>query len=397
VVERRATFAAMKRRTALIAFVILGIAGTARAAPPTIRCDDLSTEDLAVDGVLDDWQGKPLTRMGTPDSAVDVRCSWDGTALALAIRVDDDRIVRVRGGRAHEDSVDIKLATGGRPTIATVKPGNAIAKSVITRPPRSAVADSLQPKGFQIEARFPAAILAGFSTSTPAITLEVAFHDSDKATGGADRDLVLVATIELGDRKDLLDDFLRTVKLKRTDVRFDQLAELDPDRKGKERIVAGGTVIGVLTDKFAYVSLPAAKPVDVLRVELLPLGNRRQSIVSALVRQAGNGGTRELLMLWTVWSGQLEPLASIEVKKQLGAKLLEASWKIVKGRKSPELWLEPKPAIGFTAETWNEEPARDVDSIVVPWDVKKGGIAYFMDGKAIAISRRDLPAPKKRR
>jgi hypothetical protein len=276
--------------------------------------------------------------------------------------------------------------------VITVLPGNAIAKPVITKPPRVEVADSLQPKGFSIEARIPAAALAGLSGSTPALALSIVFHDSDQATGGDDTDITLAASIELGDRKDLLDDFLRTVKLKRTDLKLDQLAELDPDRRGKERIVAGGVVIGVLTDQYAFVTLPAAKPADVKKVELIPLGNRGQMVVSAIVAQSGNGGTRDLLMLWTVWSGQLEPLASIEVKKQVGANVLEASWRVVKGGRVPELWVEPKPAVGFTAETWNEEPAKDVDSIVLPWD-KRGGIAYAMTG--MSIQRRDLPKKKR--
>ena len=33
--------------------------------------------------------------------------------------------------------------------------------------------------------------------------------------------------IELGDRVDLLDDFLKATKLKKTELRLDQLAELD--------------------------------------------------------------------------------------------------------------------------------------------------------------------------
>ncbi len=392
VAARSAIFRPMQWRTSAMVLGILGVASTAMAAPQTLRCDDLSTEELAVDGVLDDWQGKPLARIGnSPEGTVDLRCSWDGTALALALRFDDDRIVRVRSGKADEDRVDVKLAAGGKPVVATVKPGNALAKSVIAKPPRVAIADSLQPKGFQIEARIPASTIAGFSTSTPSLALEITFHDSDQATGGDSTDLVLGVTIELGDRKDLLDDFLKTTKLRESDVRLDTLADVDPDRKGKERVVAGGTVIGILTDKFGYVTLPAMKAADVLGVELLPLGNRGHSIVAARVRQSGNGGSRELLMLWTVWSGQLEPLASIETSKQLGTSSLSASWKIVKGKKGPELWLEPKPAVGFTAETWNEEPARDVDSIVLPWDGKKGGVAYFLEGKQLQISRRDLP------
>ena len=133
------------------------------------------------------------------------------------------------------------------------------------------------------EARIPASVITGCSASTPSLSLDVTFHDSDAATGGDAVDLTLAATIELGDRKDLLDDFLRTTRLRKSDVRLDTLADVDPDRRGKERVVAGGTVIGVLTDKFGYVTLPAQKASDVLGVELIPLGNRGHSIIAARV------------------------------------------------------------------------------------------------------------------
>lgn len=378
----------------LVACVVLW---ASHAEAGTIRCDNLSTADLSVDGLLDDWGKQVLGRAGVAsDGAVELRCSWDGTALAIALDLKDDRVVRLarpRGG--DEDRVDVTVSAGGRPTKVSVWPGNAIAKHKIVKPARVDVADSLQPKGFSIEAKFPATSLAGLSGSTPSLELAIKFHDSDQATGGDTIPVELRATIELGDRKDLLDDFLRTVKLKRGDVRVDTLGELDPDRKGKERLVAGGTVIGVLTDQFAYVALPVAKPADVRRVELIALGPRGQMIVSALVRQDGNGGSRDLLMLWTVWTAQLDPLVAIEVRKELGKNVLESTWKLAKGRKGPELVVEPKPAVGWNASTWNETPAGDADSIVTPWDSKRAGIAYGITGKS--ITRRDIPLPKKKR
>jgi hypothetical protein len=380
-------------RAAIVLAVMLGGA-SARAG--SIRCDDLSTSDLAIDGLLDDWKSdQVLAKAGVPSTgAIDLRCSWDGTALALALDIKDDRVVRVRG-KGHEDHVDIALAaTGARPIAIGVFPGNAIAKAKIAAPARVEVADSLQPKGFSIEARVPVSRIAGFSASTPSFELVITFHDSDQATGGADTDVVLATTIELGDRKDLLDDFLRTARLKRADVRLDTLAELDPDRRGKERLVAGGTVIGVLTDQFAYVALPVPKPADVREVKLLPLGPRGLMIVEALVRQSGNGGSRDLLMLWTVWSGQLQPLAQIEVRKEMGGNVLESEWKIVAAKKGPELVVTPKPAVGWTAATWNEQPAEDADPILVPWDKLKGGTGYTLRGHE--VERRDVPAKKRR-
>jgi hypothetical protein len=382
--------------------ILLGVGVLATVTPAhadSIRCDDVSTADLSVDGLLDDWKQDPvLARIGAPaDGAIELRCSWDGTAFALALDLRDDRVVRVRGKHGHEDHVDVSLAAaGGKPIAIVVYPGNAIAKPKISAPARVQVADSLQPKGFSIELRVPAARLAGFSASTPSLALEVTFHDSDRATGGDDTDLVLAETVELGDRKDLLDDFLRQARLRRTDVRLDTLAELDPDRRGKERLVAGGTVIGVITDQFAFVSLPVTRAADVREVKLVPLGTRGLQVVEALVRQTGNGGSRDLLMLWTVWSGQLQPLAQIEVRKERDGKVLESTWTLAKarGKRGPELVVEPKPAVGWTAETWNEVPAEDADPILLPWDPIKRGTGYTLRGHE--VERRDLPVPKHR-
>ncbi len=386
---------AMRWLVPVISFVVVALQATVTGAAPTVvRCDSIATADFAIDGLLDDWPRPVLARAGVPsDGAVELRCAWDGTALAVALDVKDDRIVRVRG-KGHEDRLAISVSAGKAAVAIAVSPGNAIARAKITSPAKVSVADSLQPKGFSVELRIPVAQLAGFSPSTPSLELRIVFTDADQATGGDTTTVPLDASLELGDRKDLLDDFLRTVKLKKSDLRLDTLAELEPRRTGAERIVAGGTVIGVLTDRFAFVAMPVAKPADVREVKLVPLGVNGHMIIAAVIRQFGNGGSRDLLMLWTVWSGQLEPLAQIEIRKEMGANVLDTSWKVVPGpRKLPELVVEPKPAVGFTADTWNEEPAGDAHAIVVPWDPAKSGVGYTLTGAE--LTRRDLP--KKRR
>lgn len=359
------------------------------------RCDTAPSGELSIDGLLDDWQGaRIVTRIGSPDDGtIAMRCAWDGTAIAFAFDMKDDRVVRVKGGT--EDRLVLTLSAGDKPVSVTVWPGNSMAKSKIAKPGKVEAADSLQPKGFSVEVLIPAAAIAGYSPSTPAFQLNATFHDSDAATGGDTTPLAIEQPIELGDRKDLLDDFLTTVRLRKTDIKLDQLVELDPDRKGKERIVAGGTVIGILTAQFAYVTLPAASPADIKRIELLPLGPKGQQIVSALLRQTGNGGSRDLLMLWTVWSGQLQPLVNIEVRKEMSGNVLESTYRIVKGKKGNELVVEAKPAVGFTPDNFAEVPAGDSDSILLPWDDTKAGIAYSLSGAE--VTRRDLPKPKKKR
>jgi hypothetical protein len=363
------------------------LAAPSRADTP-IRCDYLSTADLAVDGLLDDWPAQTLARVGAPsDGAIALRCSWDGAALAIALELADDRVVRTPR-RRHDDHVTVRVSAGGRPVVVDVFPGNAIARPKITKPAKVAVADSLLPRGFAVELLIPAKQLAGLTASTPSLALHAVFSDSDKAVGGDTIPLAIDRAIELGDRKDLMNDFLRAVGLKRGAITLDALADVDPDRRGAERVVAGGTVIGVLTDRFAYVTLPVAAPADVKHVELLAFGPRKTKVVAVRLRQAGNGGARELLALWTVGSGQLQALGQIEVRKQQGKNVLASTWKLVAGKRGPELHVEPAPAVGWTAATWNEEPAADADPILLPWDTTRGGVAYSVKG--VELQRRPL-------
>jgi hypothetical protein len=366
-------------------------------APGGGTCTNAGTDDLSVDGLLDDWSGKPyVKRVGSADGALALRCIWDATALGIALDITDDRIVRVPT-KGDDDRVVVELAASnagatGRKLTASISPGNAIAKPRVSASPKIQLADSLQPRGFSVEVLVPAAAIPELSSATAELALRVTFHDSDQATGGDATDIVIDVPIELGERSDLFSDFLRRARLERGDIKLDTFADLDPGRPGKERIVAGGTIIGVITDQYGFVSLPAASAADVRKIELLPLGKREHQVISAVIRQSGNGGSRDILALWTVWSGQLEPLRQIEIRKEVGANVLECSYKIVKGKKGPELHVEPKPAIGFTAETWNEIPAPDSDPILVPWDTTKSGVVYELTGAELA--NRDLPPPK---
>lgn len=375
------------RLTFIPVAILLGRAGVA-SADTAIRCDDLATADYTIDGLLDDWGKQPVVaRAGAgPTGGFALRCAWDGTALALALDVTDDRVVRTKTG--NNDHVQIAIDGA---TLADWYPGNALQKPRGTAARKVAVADSLQPAGFSIEARIPASAIARLSPSTPSLALKIVFHDADRASGAGETTIPLDAQLVLGDRADLLDDFLKATHLKKSDLRLDTLVDVDPDRKGKERVVAGGNAIGVLTDKFAFVTIPVAKPADIQKIELLPLGARGQSVIAAVVRQLGNGGSRDLLMLWTVWSGQLSPLGQIEIRKQLGASSLDSLYTVGRG---PELLVEPKSVTGFTADTWNEEAADDADPIVVPWDPKKGGVGYRLKGAELV--RRDLPKKRGR-
>jgi len=380
----------------LVPWLIAGAPAASAEPVAQVRCDAVATADVAVDGLLDDWGREAVTRAGrAPDGALALRCGWDGAALVLALEVTDERVVRVRG-KGDEDRVTLRVSAGKAPVVIDVRPASATAQAVIQRPAKVLAADSLQPRGFSIEARIPAAQLAGLGPSTPSLDLAIVFHDSDRATGGDAADIAITGAIELPDRKDLLDEFLRAVALDRRQVRLDTLVELDPARPGTERVVAGGTVIGVLTDQYAYVALPVERATDVLDVALLPLGAKQLQVVAARVRQGGADGSRDLLLLWTVRGGQLQPLAQLEVRKAHAGNVLESTWSIARGpANQPELRVVPRPAVGWSADTWSEVPAPDAEPILLPWDPARSGVAFTLRGTELV--RRDLPAPRARR
>src|SRR4029079_18705334 len=103
-------------------------------------------------------------------------------AIAFALDIKDDRVIRVKGGK--EDHVTLTLAAGTRPVLVDVYPGNSMAKPKITKPARVEAADSLQPKGFSIEVAIPASAIPDFAPATSSFALDIVFHDSDAAAGG---------------------------------------------------------------------------------------------------------------------------------------------------------------------------------------------------------------------
>lgn len=389
--------------------VITGVVAAAAAGSARADVEHTCAEgdaDVSVDGMLDDWTGVAKVRAGgtAADASFDVQCMYDDSRLALAINVRDDKVIRVKKRPASEDSIELSLAAGGDPIVLTVLPGALGAK-----PKRSvggkavpkwlSVEDTLQDNGFSVEIVVPLAKLPGYSSGTPTITAKATFHDSDQATGKTTDDVGIALKLALAAKSDLLKDFLRAIKAKPGDVVLDQQADVDSEHKGTERIVIAGTAVGVLTDTFAYVTLPAASAADVVEVKLIDLRGDGTKLIAATIRQKGNGGTRDVLNLFTVTSGVLAPVVAIEIRKQLGDKLLASTWKVastkVKGKARTELVVQAGPATGFDADNFDEVPAPDVEAINLPWDEDRYGTAFWLEGSD--VKSRMIPMPKKKR
>lgn len=388
------------------------------AAMVSLACQLAEPGSIDVDGMLDDWEGVAHARANgrDPDQSFDVRCvilvdpegRGGGARLALAIDVRDDLLARRRKPHREllgEDRVEIELAAGGAPLRLTLFPGT---EKVAPRrqlggkklPKWIAVEDTQQPKGWSVEVELPLAKVAGWSASAPSLEAGIVLRDADLMKDVPD-ELAHELTLSLGDKPKLFDRFLREVRLKKRDVVLDQIADVDRSRRGTERVVAGGKILGVIAEQYGYVELPVAAAADVLAVKLVDLRGDGSRVVLTHLRQHGGGGSRDIVALWGAAGGQLEQLFAVEVRKEADGNRLESKWTLVdrkgKGKKKgkgKELRVEAGPAVGWDEDSFEEVSADDAEPIHLPWDDARTGGVFWLDGETVR-SRPLGPAAKK--
>lgn len=391
------------------------------AVAASLACQLAEPASVDVDGMLDDWDGiKPARANGKDkDQSFDVRCviiapagtgAGDGERLAISIDVRDDVLSRRR--KAHkellgEDRIVVELSAGAEPLVLTLFPGTEKVQPKRTlggkKLPRwVAVEDTQQPKGWSVEVELPLAKVGGWSASAPSVDARIVLRDSDELQEAAD-ELAHPLTLTLGDKPQVFDRFLRETRLEKKDLVLDQTADVDPSRKGTERIVAGGTILGVIGEQYGYVELPVAAAADVRKVELVDLRGNGGRVVLTHLRQFGGGGSRDIVALWGASGGQIEQLFAVEVRKEADGNKLESTWKLVsrqgKGKtkgKGMELRVEALPAVGWDEDTFEEVSADDAEPIHRPWDEARTGGIYWLDGDTLR-SRPIAPAKKKSR
>jgi len=383
-----------------------------------LACQLAEPGTIGVDGMLDDWEGVKPARINGKDKdhSFDVRCLTDGRKLALAIDVRDDALIRFAQAtpkkRRGEDRIELSLAAGAAPLALALYPGTEkIAPRRLLGSPDStkkapkwlAIEDTQQPQGWSIELELPLAKIAGWSASSPSIDATIAFQDADDYEARGAEPLAQTVTLTLGDKPQLLDRFLRDVRLKKKDVVLDAMADVDRSHAGAERVVAGGKILGVIAEQYGYITLPVSSPADVLKVELVDLRGDGGRVVLTHLRQRGNGGVRELVAFWGVAGGQIEQLFAVEVRKEADGNRLESRWQLVgagtqskrKGKaraKGKELVVTALPATGWDEDSFEETPAEDAEPIHLPWDAARSGGVYWLDGDTV----RSQPLPRRR-
>lgn len=402
----------MRALLAAMPLAVLGALAAPAAADTPVSCARNAAplaDDLAIDGRLDDWDGVKPVRVGgtSADASFALRCLFDDDGVALAIDVRDDAVIRVRSGKASEDAVELRLGDG-KPLLLRLMPGTATGAPRYTLggkalPGWVQAGDSLQDKGFSVEVLVPWSKFPGFSAAAATLPAEVAFIDADQATGTLAAPLRHAGGLALAGASDLLADFFKAVGGRKSDVVLDELADVDPARAGKERVVAvrtrSGAAVGVLTDAFAYMTLPVASAADLRAAQLIDWRGDGTAVLATTVRQLGGGGSRDLLLLIGGRGGNLAPLHQVEIRKEHSGHVLASTWtlaKVGKGKKAKlELTITAGPATGWTADTFDEEPADDAVPIHLPWSAERFGAAYTLSATD-ELGERAVPPPKRR-
>lgn len=366
-------------------------------------CARVDGDTFSIDGMFDDWSGVNRgTRAGgrSRDAAMVLRCAYDDARLYLLVNVRDDKVIRTRQADAQaEDSVSIELSLreGAAPLKIRAFPGTPTGGPKRTGAPAGAeVEDSLQEQGFSVEAALPWSRLDGWSPSAPALRARITFHDADRATERRVEDVGFTGTIELAHAVQSLRAFLAATKLSRDQIRVDVLADVDPG-EGVERVVAGGKIVGVLSDTYTFLELPVRSAADVLAVQVIDFAGDGRAEIVAHYRQHGNGGSRDVVSVFKAQASGFETSLAFEVRKQLGDRKLENRWRIVPAgqhRKVPakerkklrghDILIEVGPVVGWDEDSWEEQPATDVKPILLPWEDRTRAVYYFDGDVALA-------------
>ncbi len=360
---------------------------------------------FSVDGMIDDWDSFSPTTFGSgADASVELRCAYDSQKLYVALKASDERIVRSKKGHAKsEDRVSLSLSGGGGKSLAfAVLPGaQHVPRKALGVPSFVELEDSRQEQGFFVELAIPMRKIPGWSATTPYLTGSIQFHDVDLPSDGkAQTVLGMKGKLHFSEAAETYKSFMKAAGLKNRDVILDKLADVDPGA-GSERVIVGGKIIGVLGTSFSFMGLPIASPRDLLSARVVDFdGGGRCAVVTEL-RQHGNGGSRDVLVVWFAkGDGAFQPALTVETRKERDGSHIQNTWALVpreqhrqpeqagkkskkkrvkKAVKGHDLLLRVGEVVGFSASNFREAPAPDAKNILLPWGEKQSAV-YFLEG-----------------
>jgi hypothetical protein len=341
------------------------------------------------------------------NASFSLRCAYDNEQLFVALDVKDQDLVRLpKGGNEDRLVLDLSAAGGAAATLEVfpgvdgTDPRRRWKGKVLREEGAVLVEDTRQEQGWSVEASIPLKQVAGLGVGAPGVSARIAYRDVDKS--GAGGQASFEGTLVFRASAEAFRGFLAAAKLKPGDIRVDVIGDFDSS-PGIERMVAGGAVMGIITDQFSFMSLPVTSPADVRRIEVVDLrGDGTRSVLTE-IRQHGNGGNRDLVVVWGLAAqDRFERILAVEVRKELGARKLRNRWSLVPraGGRGQDLLIEvgPEDVQGWTSNNYLESPAEDVRPILKPWD-EQSAVRFAFEGNVAVEVEASAPArkPGKRR
>jgi hypothetical protein len=381
---------------------LVGVLVAGQAGAAELVCGMVDKDVIAVDGLLDDWQGVQAVRFGAAgkDANLALRCNYDKDTIYLAILVTDEQIIR-RGkkDRGPEDVVVVDFGKdrleitpggeGGEPMKARWASG-ASTKTV-------AIVDSLQDRGFSLEIGLPRGRVPGAAKNATSVPATIEFRDADMFTEKTWQETVTTGpgALTLEEGAQLYKQVLEDLRIKPKDIWLDKMVDMDGE-PGDERVIVAGRTVAIIADSYAYMQLPVPRK-DILKLQLVDLAGAGKHAIVVHYVERGNGGSREVLGVWTVLGdGAFARPFAAEVAKESPAGRMSCTWalepkletkgtgkkaKKVKG-KGQDIVIRVGEVRGFSAETWNELPAEDMTPILLPWGELKEQRWHFRGDEA---------------
>lgn len=382
-------------------------AGPADSGAPV--CELVEGGFVEVDGMLEEWRGISVHRVpgAGKNASFSLRCAYDDEHLFVAVDVRDQELVRLAKA-GNEDRLVLDLSAAGGPMatlevfpgVDGVDPRRRWKGKVLRDEGAVLVEDTRQEHGWSMEASVSLRQIAGLGVGAPGVSARIAYRDVDK--GAQAGQASFEGTLVFRASAEAFRGFLAAAKLKPGDIRVDVTGDFD-SAPGVERMVAGGAAMGIITDQFSYMTLPVTSPADVRRVEVVDLRGDGTKSVLTEIRQHGNGGSRDLVIVWGLAAqDRFERVLAVEVRKELGARKMRNRWSLVPkaGGRGQELLIEvaPEDAQGWTSNNYLESPAEDVRPILKPWGEQTTARFGFEGNIAVEVEASAPPRkPGKRR
>lgn len=382
-------------------------AGPADSGAPV--CELVESGFVEIDGMLEEWRGIAVQRVpgAGKNASFSLRCAYDNEQLFVALDVRDQELVRLaKGGK--EDLLVLEFSAAGGavatlevfPGVDGIDPRRRWKGKVLREEGAVLVEDTRQEAGWSMEASVPLKQIAGLGVGAPGVSARVAYRDTDRSGPGGQASFE--GTLVFRASAEAFRGFLAAAKLKAGDIKVDVIGDFD-SAPGVERMVAGGAAMGIITDQYSFMTLPVTSPADVRRIEVVDLrGDGTKSVVTE-IRQHGNGGNRDLVIVWGLAAqDRFERILAVEVRKELGARKLRNRWSLVPraGGRGQDLLVEvgAEDVQGWTSNNYLESPAEDVRPILKPWD-EQTTVRFAFEGNVAVEVESAAPArkPGKRR